>query len=1583
MSGCYVFGPDIAVIAASPSAIVPGTLNLTLQYTDYVGLTNFTAPLWPCGGPAYGPTAVLSQHPPTFLVSQVPVAETVSLVLQACPTRSACGGGGPPVRGTVTFEAVGLLSMDFSSGATCITVSWVPLDNVYNYYEVMLLTSDGTSQVAVTTVPANITSVTFEDLSPGELYLVQMFGLFADVTLPSVFAGTIGVATELGPNVGSGLEIVSTVVVDESTVTLVLRYEDFTCVAPESLTLEYTNAPPGWPGAVTVLQTDPVVLWQISQVPVSAELALLVTGNTSSECACPVGGGEGGSAVVRVSAVGGRTLAALPTTVSRNMVLQTPSLPEDCASESVPGLVLEAVSDVCATLTWQPNSAFGNGYTWGLLQGRDTTPVQSGTRPFSPAPISVTVAGLTKNTQYTFVVTGTCSDGTNSISSSLTFSTLSCSPFLPEPTRILFTPTSSSSYNVVIPYFGYTCVQTPVLSVLSAKPAVQTLPTPVQGCGPDFPWVVPNVPPNTTLTLKFVSSDQCGGPSRLYEASVQFTAVTPATAPNPCKSASIAVSVSQVSSSGATLTWVPTPAAQFASTYKYNVSINGTVVQSNSSVPSQQAALTGLSPSTTYSVTVFGQCGNAQKASTTGTVSFTTLAANPAPKLPPVDVDGPGFVQYTYVTTTTVVAVLTYGGALNVVPGEVTLQWQDPPQDPVITNTSPTTWTVGALTVGSSYDLVFSAPEADAVPFTLTIPPYPASAVDLFDLHVPMYSMPARIALFVQTGTSEDDPALFGAGDESTPGSYLNQQALHRVFSWYVVNCFIATQLQTPRTLTLNSWTWNSTPTTVTVRGLPIATVYYNVYLDPVAQNAYLPTQTNGFWYAHLNYQFASTDTQYASRGFDKPPILEFFFRMVQYNWAASNGAYPNSRQVQLGVTCYGSKHFGEWWWSNAGFVENPDNAGFYDIRVNGVLTDETNCYPSDPVKQNSVVDGSPNDGNPGSTTVTDTAGWNCMERWFAYCAYLNQCIRQYIAEGNVVYDGAEMRLADVDDGNCKFYQISAITCDAEGNGFPNTLYPETPTSPQGNSTATSAWCNWAIKALWNKWFNQATTAPTPPGPDYPQTPGTWETFAVTSGNAGVGALAPGARGDLTTFTIPCSFSSTTPELVKGMSDADMFSSDFDAIGGVFHEVYDSGTAPAYWLGATGQPTEAFVPGFCGDTSSSAVTSTAGVPFTDDVYAAAHSKAFMQEPDTYLATYGAWDNCVVTAPVCAGALAFNGQQQLISSSTTPGSITAYNSGNLQKPFSALLNTSQYTPWLNNDAVPWLVTPLVTGAGTVTANASSLGWALEGSRYDLYNGFWAANTRWNPSAAVDYSLVAQGKQVTYSAAGKTYTGIVDGGLLWEDLSLGLKPYVGAVMRSMSDNGNTPGPTNGRGQVLMLSVQCGPFNNCQGADAATRQVPGPTSNPNPTSLTFSCPDSALGAAGTGPSSDPTCWPGWPGWYGMNGTYWGPGTAANTGILQPYTLSQINLGPLDPSQFPVLNNSTEDNFGVFADVGVLLAAYVSMAKDMNGTAPGSDGRGIGGVLFGQSAASWPNLGLYELGFVPVSWLNTGATFQSVTPP
>ena len=1418
-----------------------------------------------------------------------------------CCITLPCEPLGPPLR-ICSTNPVDVIWVPQESGGTCLHFSWTSQRLLFpNGYAYQLI--QGSQIVASGLLSPSTSSIQFTNLTPNAPYILLLTGKCGQSSygVQTATPAFTDPAAYLGPsyailNVEPNLDV-------EGTTDLVVEYTDYYC-ADNFQTPIYANPPEGWGGTVIISTTSPFI-FVCTEVPYNSTAAFIIEAITSNACNC----------------------VAYPDIVLlRTLTVSVPSEPTIDCSGSLDGLTWNTSDSGsnCLSFSWTSNSLFAYGYVYNLTQ--DATIVQSGNIP-NYSTTTLQLSGLDPDTSYVFNIAGRCSQtSTSEYVSIACTTTASCEPFLPLFTQtdenpVFTASTTANYYNATITYIVPTdaCISLPpVLTWVGTAPI-----TPSSTIVPinTRTWYVTNLPANTTAYLQFiafpVTNTNCAsccpnpGSSTALRTAVTITTPTPT---NTCLN-QVLQAAEIVSLNGAsclTFGWTSSTTSFFPGGYNWQLLEGETLIQSGSVLSNvNQVTILNLDPETTYVFGVQGVCSGGLLTTFRTASGETRAYSNPDLQPFAQTLSNPTF---SFNPDDTATMTLTYASVLATCVVDLQLEWdQTVPPGSVITPVgTPGTnqWHVTNVPLETS-SLAFKltgtganstcpngcnpAGEGDPIeiPISVATPAKPVGNSVPFLLTITNYGgPPSRMTNVGKIQAATDtDPILQGAGLADSAGSWLNQQSLNITYATNIVQRFIKYHLQRQVTIGTDSFF------------LPITSLYFGNAIDPSVQGASVIQGVPGNYKVFLPYNYAdsSSTINTPETSFQYPPFLEYFKQLMIYNWEAQNGIYTNTRQVQLALNNYGSKKANEQWWFNC------------QIESSGAIT---TTAPFNPKIVVSIVDGTANDGN--FDTGNELAGWNCMERWFMHAAYCNQQLRKIIDAGGI--QGAvatAMTITDVTDANVIYYQISAITTDGEGNGFSNTLYPNIPV-PTWYSSVTPAECNLTIKTLWNKWFNQTLTLPTPQ-------PTWW------FNNPGTNLVAPAGRVFMggASFTIPCSFSMTTPGLIKNMTQDDVGNPDYDAVYGIFNEIYDtSDSTPYYFVGADSRPMNN-----CDGTSAK----VAGAPFTAAVEAAANptvpTDTYAKNPEAYAALFGTWDNLVLPGNVCTSALEITGGNTLAPNPALTGSLSAYNNSNIA--VNGLMNTSQFTPYADaSNPYSWILTK----GGDV--DYMGLGWALEGSRYDLFNGLWAKDVSSNPGD-INYSEVKQG------------VASADGAEIWTDLSTGLKPRVASIMKNLST------PASARGQIWMLSNQCGPWVNLKGVRL---QAP-----PNPTQadwLTFTCPDSALHGEA------------WPGWLGMAGQWWGPGTSATAGELQRWSFDQESLGPYDPqNQLPgnpvATTSSTEDNFGVFADFDIQIAAWLQMAKDLQGQGLNPNGvSDAAGVKYTPATTGPPQCGCYELGFMPLSW-------------
>jgi hypothetical protein len=1447
----------------------------------------------------------------TWLVTQVPYDSVAKMSIRPCANpcnavriidvvvpASPC----TLVPLVVTWDSV-------ASGGTSLTFTWsTPDPNAFtNGFEFMLVNVNN-DLVESGFLGFDAIDAVFMNLEPETGYVFTLTGICGSggAGTPTSTFGQTNPAARLGLNY-SILDVVD----NTETCNLTFQYTDFYC-ATNIEDPVFLNPPLGWSeagGTITQILTDPPYTWEVTQLPYDYTMLLLMEAVSDSNC----------------------LYVAYPEQVlASTLTILVPSAPvEACSAVPLTGLRLSSATSTCLSFAWDAQPLFGLGYTY-LLQGPGGDNISGVITNFDTT--TLTINNRQPATAYTFVLVGNCIYGGAGDPKSVPASTgAACSPQLADfiysynkpNANPGFVSSGNGTYTANLTYSGATCVSGLELEWVGTSKGTIAL------SGTNT-WQITGLAGGVTCKLQFSaipSADpactNCCVVTNPAQITTPVTFTTPAPA-NQCVNQELVLwwNANQSCSTYLNFSWTSRPTSTFAS-FIYSITNPGsgkTIGPFSLPGTTYSYTVTNLLPNTQCYFTLTGVCADGSKTTVHHILGITPPVSTPA--LAPYPSVNSTF-SYGATSNSTTLSLYYPIGLQTCVTNLVLAFDGDAPSGSVITPPALGlwTWSVSNLTAGQTYSFSMSADADDStctcgpgtvtpLAISVTVPPYPTANPAPFGLAILHYSGPPnQILSFKIQGGSLEDPVLRGSGDENSDGSYSQQVALNKNYAAIIVQGFVKHRMQTL-----------ITKTDIKAVGdapfyLPITAIYYGNALDPTVQGLSNPQVINTYPTSKLSYNYADNSL---GAYFINPPMLEFYKQQMIYNWEAQNNKYPNPAMVQLGSTNYGSKKYGEQWWFNC--------------TIDAVTGQIKTTLPINPISSSSFVDGIANDGSMYLTnTLTPlTAGWNCMERWFMHAAYCNQQMRKMISDGLIkgLADDA-MELVDLTSLNAKYFQISAITTDNEGNGFPNTWYqtvdPSTTPSIAPNSVAWQEWfpdvtpaeCNYTINALWDKWINQNTTTPV----EYPD-------WWIPTAAASMTQPLPRIFMPLISFTLSCALSTTKPSLIKNMSVSDLGSADFSSVSNIFNEIYDtSNSSPFYYLQPSVTAKTDCVSG------GSEIT---GTPFTDDIRKIADStdatNTYSQYPEKYAAQYGTWDNLVLPSADCTGALVLNSDGSALVPSTDPsvtGSYTAYN--NSLQAFSPLMNTSKFNPWNSSPQTNWIVQKQ-GGNNGVTKDTGNLGYALESSRYDLYNGAWANNVN-NDLASV--------KQDVKGA---------DGAKLWYDLSTGLKPFAASIMKSVQT------PACAAGQVWMLSNQCGPFVNNKGVQYSTRSANVPVTDPSQL-LTFTCPGD----------------PGWPGWKGMAGQTYAPGTP---GVLSAWALDQLNLGPLDPNGSDIPETKcSEDNFGVYADFHVQVAAWLAMAKDMQGQGACTVGlTQSGGIKYTAGTLTGvPVCGCYELGFLPASWLGT----------
>ena len=1439
-----------------------------------------------------------------------------------------------------------------------LTFSWATTYK-FSHFE-QSLSFQNIPYVSLQVVDKKTRQVIFNGLKDDSTYIFTLSGIFktgsvvqqvitAATTLPEPYLGT----NYIIKNIDNIQEVGETITAD-----IVIFYNDYNVYDTAPLIQLVHNGTP-LENVLLGAGSEPT-LWNFRGVTSDQSYFLDVT---CSETVCSSGG---------LSTTIPALYRTMPFTWSRSLIADPPATPL-----LSPRVIDQGPS--CLTFAW---TAYPQTYAWystGI--GNSTAPTIGASEPIIVGQETYyTFKYLVPNTLYDFTVVPCYSNGNVGPAEGCSASTLGTSSggsTMGTATDITVTYSTAAPYTASIKYTGFESVSQPCLSAVGAiNPATKF----TQALSGNDIWTVGLIDASTTLSLVFtaIANGSCYQTVPGATLTLPFSITTPGTpAPtNCCNNFVITPSAGGSTSSSLTFTWTMKGVGPYPTFFQcrlYPSLQPGTAPKSNQTeVTGNQITFHNLAANTTYYFTVAGKCDGSYCQE-----SIPPLAATTAGSVPPdCDASLRTFTQssintvITFNDDATVDIFLIYPASLQKNVSTPSLVLADDPSFTGITlrpNPIPAKdwqWDITGLTASYAdspcvFNFTLSAiPTCDSTPITLplSISVYnPADDIDPpFNLVISHYSgAPQRLNHFgstntvlVDTSQPDIDPATY-CGGGTAAGSWFSQFEVYWAYATAIVTGFVDYHLHHQVVI-------QHTDKSVTqMTHLPITLIFYGQNQDPCAggggtisgntltisqlSNYALSTSTinSAGPPAPLPDTFTLPNLPADFYSFQYPTFLTYFIQMIQYNW--NQESLPTKRQVELALTNYGSDHAKEEWWFNC--TMNPD----------GSISTNT---PSNPKGVVGIVDGIAYDGNYTLNSAGvgyGLAGWNCMERWFMQVGYLNQQLRKLIDAGCFVSNsGATMTLGDL-SVNPSYYQISAITCDSEGNGFSNTMYTHgfTLPFPNGYNVAlpTTGECDVTMTALWDKWVNQSTVLPASP-------PGWWN-------NNGAGLTAAAARKDGTTFKLKCRMSMTTPGLLPHMKANDLGS--YNSISHILNEIYDtSDSSPFYFLGASATQVNTG----CGKSGAG------GAPFSPAIKAAADgvSGPFAAVPETYAGKYGTWDNLIPAPAWCSsGSLAITDDNgtYAISNSSFPSALTAFNgvydgdsSNPYRFPISPLLNNSTFTPWNCQDVPNLYWTPEYYQQG-VAEDINTLAWALESSRYDLYNGAWAYTTAGGTGGAgglggvlgkpvydIDYSLVTQG---CFGA---------DGALMISDLSTGLKCRVANIFKGITTASALVG------QVWMLSTEACAFVNTLGVRGNARGQSTPILISD--LLTFSCPPTSLNA------TDP-----WPGWYGMQGQYYGVGTSKNAGKLQMWSLDQLQLAGknIDPScdssgvYITPNANSSENNYGVFSDPGIIFASWLRLTTDL-----------LAGMTANKNASYAPGvkplMGCYELGFLPLTWFNPDRT-------
>jgi hypothetical protein len=1284
------------VLSVVPEPRGENTATVTFSYTDFsCDVTLLPAQLVL----PYGSTLV--ELPDCrWCVSHVPYGSYIMVLMRstsrlAAFVTMAVNGPSQQCRRLGAIEDLHPVYDDI--GAECLRFDWSSAGAGFPYGYKYTLSALGASDTELPMssgdLAGDVTSIRFDAVAlvPSQVYRFSLQGVCSRSGTQTSGAVTTVAITAPPPALGPGV-LVDSIADGEGSVLVTLHYADYYCVENVRLMVD---------GVAPSSQMPPFFVFDSlprSQGTVYVQITGdVVSGDTASPpCTC------------------------MPSTsLSTTVPLYLPALSRtSCSDIEIPTLSVTATSATCLSFAWERKEELLS-YSYELATFPDG-PIVASASIAQPAldfndMIRATIPGLRPLTAYVMTVHGRCRNGepTGSYAQLTAETSATDVAVLPEIRETpSFVRQTLGVYNMHLRYSGYSCVGQPTL-VAKVKGAQTPLATnsPV----PDQ-WVIHAVPANVTLDCYFQSVAVAGactgdchndtGADVLRTPTVSFTSPSGTRAGVlECPAPEVSITLQNascliISSTSTTADYINaqfsiyaegnlSPVAQgfvqlpFSYTFnrgttntKYTVYLQATCTSTGQQVTGIQTILTEQ-PITAYLDPIPDQSANFTKSPDPDTLMFYfTYPLSGMHCCQPQDVTLQATGYFVGVGQPSQV-LANYVWPVSQCPPGRELQFllfgraspdcgcvQPPRSNPVSTQT-----------------LTITAPSLEATLST----PAPSEELTMdqaYTVAITNYGGPPPVLQGIGqlAGLNPTDPSLAGAGDASVLGSYMNQWLLHDKYAWNIVMNFIKYNSQ-------RLFTFNLAPYLVPRQEkydrsyyFTVSAVYYGIAGDPCSGGASQPVQHGTYYIAKRAYAFCDSTLGAVPtpnpdvinpgtfRNFSFPPMLAFFVRLITYNWNVAKGCEGytnNAAQIQLALTCYGSKKAqetkNEQWWFNATF----DGNGYI-----------TTTVPSNPVGEASIINGVDFDGNDGYDASDYTAGWNCMERWFMYAAYCNQQLRILIMNGQIeAEDGSTMHLDDIGNGVGQVApeccQISAITTDGEGNGFPNTtdwLYEKPSPNPK-KYTATLAQqqaCNAAITALWDKWLNQKT-AGNPTGWPADSTnlfhyrPQAWQTTNLFAPHS-----RPSATMPTTAFNLPCAFSCTTTSLIPGMGYANLGGINFNAINAVFPEIYDTSDASPFSFIGAGK----------GGVSFNVNSSKTGIAMQQAAFPTISTDPCAQDPLNFLALgFGVWDNLV--GPGTKGE-SYVAQTCGSSLHDEPGGITAFNDYTVAA--TPLMQTSVCTPW---------------------------------------------------------------------------------------------------------------------------------------------------------------------------------------------------------------------------------------------------------------------------------------------------------------
>jgi YVTN family beta-propeller protein len=367
----------------------------------------------------------------------------------------------------------------------------------------------------------------------------------------------------------------------------------------------------------------------------------------------------------------------------------------------ISGLSVSNITTTGATISWTTNQASTGQVNYGPTSSYGSSSALSSSLALSH---TVTLTGLTAGTTYNYDVVSTNSAGTASLSANATFTTV-----LPPPVISGVSVSNITTSGATISWTTDEASTTQVNygttnSYGSSSPLSSSM---VQS----HTVTLSGLTAGTTYNYDVVSTNSTGTAG----LSANYTFSTAAIVPAPAISG---VSVSSITTTGATISWTTDQASTSQVNYGTTTAYGSTTPANSSLVQSHTVILTGLTPGTTYNFDVVS-ASVSNLSSTSNNLTFQTSASAAGPVISSVAAGSvtPTSATITWTTDQASTSVVNYGGQTVASPTLVTSHSLALSGLTPSTQYSFTVTSVNAANVASTSSAVtFSTPAAIAIP---------------------------------------------------------------------------------------------------------------------------------------------------------------------------------------------------------------------------------------------------------------------------------------------------------------------------------------------------------------------------------------------------------------------------------------------------------------------------------------------------------------------------------------------------------------------------------------------------------------------------------------------------------------------------------------------------------------------------------------------------------------------------------------------------------------------------------------------------------------------------------------------------